>query len=47
MDREAFLGLEGSKLSVALNKAKNDGTPESYIGFLEKVGIDYIVLNYK
>ena len=47
MDIEAFVGLEGRKLSVILNKTKADGTPESYIAYLEKVGSDYLVLDYE
>lgn len=46
MDKSAFEGLVGFKLSVATSKQKQDGTPESYIGYLERVGKDYIVLDY-
>jgi len=46
MNREAFIGLEGCKLSVATTKLKADGTPESYIGFLEEVGGNFIRLDY-
>ncbi len=46
MDKSAFANLEGLKLSVATAKQKQDGTPESYIGFLERVGEDYIILDY-
>jgi len=46
MDKEAFEGLIDLKLSVATTKAKADGTPESYIGFLERVGEDFIILDY-
>ena len=46
MDIEAFRGLEGNKLSIATNKQKENGTPESYIGFLDEVGEDFVVLDY-
>ena len=46
MDRDAFNELVGCKLSVALTKIKENGVPESYIGYLDKVGSDYIILDY-
>ncbi len=46
MDISAFDGLINKKLSVALNKIKKDGTPESYIGYLKSAGTDFIILDY-
>ncbi len=46
MNTSAFNGFVGKKLSVATTKQKADGTPEIYIGFLEEVGDDYIILDY-
>jgi len=46
MDKSAFNELIGLKLSVATSKLKESGIPESYVGFLEKVGEDYIILDY-
>ena len=46
MNIEAFVNLEGKKLSVILSRNKSDGTPESYIAYLERVGTDYLVLDY-
>ena len=46
MNISAVNGLDGMKLSVALTKQKQNGTPESYIGFLTKIGEDYIILDY-
>jgi len=46
MNISAFDGLMGKKLSIATSKNKRDGTPESYIGYLEKVGEDYVVIDY-
>lgn len=45
MDIKAFKTLIDLKLSVATNKPKADGTPESYIGYLLEIGSDYIVLD--
>jgi len=46
MNNLAFENLVGKKLSVATSKQKENGTPESYIGFLESVGDDFITLDY-
>ena len=46
MDKSAFENLESRKLSIATNKSKIDGTPESYIGYLVRVGDNFIELDY-
>ncbi len=46
MNISAFKDYMGKKLSVATTKSKENGTPESYIGFLKHIGEDYIVLDY-
>jgi hypothetical protein len=47
MDKTAFdEDYIGRKLSVATRRIKPDGTPESYIAFLEKIGEDFIILDY-
>jgi hypothetical protein len=46
MNKSALEEFIGKKLSVATTKQKPDGTPESYIAVLEKIGEDYIQLDY-